>query len=150
MEIGYDFGNIELLGEGSESSAYKVQNRNGIDRVLKITSPLSHGWEPDWGRRIFDAQMVKILGISVHELGDGCFWFVQEYAEPVTRAEEIEDSLWENFERQVQRFGSNLFLDDSGLLKQLGIVERKGTERLVLVDYSALSAYHTGTCYSSY
>lgn len=150
MEIGYDFSDVELLGEGSESSAYKVKNRNGIDRVIKITSPLSHGWEQDWGRRIFDAQMVKVLDGTVHDLGNGCYWFVQEYAKPITRAEEVEESLWLTFERQIEQFGGNLFLDDSGLLKQLGIVERKGTERLVLVDYSALSAHDNGFCNSSY
>jgi hypothetical protein len=34
----------------------------------------------------------------------------------------------------------DLFLDDTELLKQLGLVERDGEQKIVLVDYCALSS----------
>ncbi len=140
IRAGYDLSDIELLGEGAESSAYLLRNKKGLERVLKITSPLAGGWEPDWGRRPFDARAYTVFGEIVHELSDSCFWFIQEFAEIIERAEHVEESLFEDFEEQIDCNCSNLFEDHTHRLKQIGIVERDGEQKIVLVDYSAFSS----------
>lgn len=146
----FDCSEILLLGEGSESSAFEIIGPDGQDRVLKISSPLNNGWEPDWGRRPFDAQLIDVAanGEIVNELECGCFWYVQEYGETYERGDDIPDYLWEEFQELSGNYADNLFIDDTDLVKQLAVVERDGIEQLVVIDYAAFCAQDQNPAYS--
>jgi hypothetical protein len=138
-DLGYDFGISEILGDGGEAVALSV-SFEGEERVLKIVDPLLHDWHPDWGHRPFDAMLIMVEGEEVNELDSGGFWFIQEFAEPIARAEDLQEELWEEFYADFNMLAEDLFLDDTELLKQLGLVERDGEQKIVLVDYCALSS----------
>lgn len=136
----FNCSDICLLGEGSESSAFQIIGPDEQDLVLKISSPLTNGWEPDWGRRPYDARIIEVAGEAIHELECGCFWYVQEYGQTFDRGDEIADYLWEEFQDLVCNYANNLFVDDTELVKQLAVVERDGIETLVVIDYPAFCA----------
>ncbi len=137
---GYKVETLSFLGDGAESAAYLILTDDDQERCLKLTYPLLGSWQPDWGRREFDALLFDVEGESVHETDSGCFWFVQEYATTYERAEDIDESLWQDFEEHIERCTENLFLDDTGLVKQVGVVDREIGQCLVLLDYAAFSS----------
>lgn len=141
LSAGYDLSDSHFLGEGYEGLAIYVELR-GNPRALRVVAPLSHYWEPDWGKEPYHCRLFAVDGVEVRELPAGRhFWFVQEYGEKIDRAEEVEPELWEELEAALACSAGGLFEDiHTHVLEQVCLVEREDGQHILYHDYGAFSS----------
>ncbi len=104
-------------------------------------SAIRGGWESNWGRRPFDAELLsEPVQLEGSSFLDNHYAYVQELAPRVTPSDDSMD-------RFIKKLGSKYEFADGGL-RQLG--ERLTTGELVLTDYGAVvrSGGNTNTAYN--